>query len=76
MSKYVDTEKFSEFEMLLQTRRAVLRNTLECVTAEIKCANERISLLGKIIDDAKAITPRIISTSIANTLGDETNDCE
>lgn len=69
-------KNLSEFEMALQTRRAVLRNTLDCVMTEIKCANERMSLLEKIINDAKTITPSIVSTSIKNTLGDETNDCE
>lgn len=76
MSKYIDAKNLSEFEMALQTKRAVLRNTLECVMAEIKCANERISLLGKIINDTKAMTSSIASISIANVLGDETNDCE
>lgn len=76
MSKYIDTKNLSEFEMALQARRAVLHNTIECVMAETKCANERINLLEKIINDAKTITPSIVSTSIKNTLGDETNDCE
>lgn len=75
MSEYIN-KNLSEFEMVLQTRRAVLRNTLDCVMAEIKCANERMSLLEKIINDAKTITPSIVSTSIKSTLGDETNDCE
>lgn len=64
MSKYIDTENLPELEMALQTQRAVLRNTLDCVMAEIKCANERINLLEEIIKDAKDVD---ISYSLVST---------
>lgn len=65
MNEHINEINLSEFEMALQTQRAVLRNVLECVMAETKCANERISLLEKIINDTKVIinNAKVISST-------------
>ena len=64
MSEYIN-KNLSEFEMALQTQRAVLRNTLECVMAEIRCTDARIKLLEKIINDTKVVinNAKVISST-------------
>ncbi len=49
MSKYIDAEKLLEKEKALLKRLMAFRNAL--AGEEVKCADARIKLLEKVIDD-------------------------
>lgn len=67
MSKYTDVEKLLEKETALLKRLTAFRNA--AIGEDVKCADARINLLKKVIDD-------IVNAPAVNILGDETNDCE